>query len=542
VRFGPVPVAEALGALLAHTHRLGPAHVLKKGRRLDAADVAALAEAGRDEVIVARPDADELLEDAVAESLAAAFTQPGSGVRVDGAKTGRSNFFAEAAGVLELDEDLLHAFNRVDEALTIGTLPPFSVVNAGEMVATLKVIPFAVKEEIVAEARATVRGGPALRVHPFRPHRAGLVLTRLPAVKEVLLDKGSEAQRRRVEAFGGELRGEIRCDHEEGAIARSLTTLREGGCDVLLCLGASAIIDRHDVLPAAIEGLGGEIVHFGMPVDPGNLLLVARLGETPVIGVPGCARSLKPSGFDKVLARVLAGLPATPEAIMRMGVGGLLKDFKARPSPRVPVDAPTGQRGAVLLAAGRSQRYGADNKLLQEIGGEAIVRRAARTLLSAGLSPVVVVTGHEAARVGAVLEGLKVERVHNPDFAEGMGTSLAKGIAALQPHGVEAAVVALGDMPWVRPEHVRRLLEAYDPAAHRLVCVPVHGGKRGHPVLWSSRFFEEMKALGGDVGARELLALHAEVVHAVPIDDGAVRVDIDTPEELAQARAEGLPE
>ena len=537
MKFGPVPVDEAEGAILAHTHRAS-GQVWKKGHVLTAGDLAAFRSAGLATLTVARPERGDVPEDEAATRVAEAAR--GEGVRAEVAKTGRVNLYAEASGLLLLDRTALDSLNLVDESITIATLSPFAAVSAGEMVATVKVIPFAVPEDTLDKAVATL-GGPSVELAPFRPCRAGLILTRLPAVKEVLLDRGAEAQRERVRSFGGELVAELRCDHDPDALAAAIRDLVERGCDPILCLGASAIVDRRDVVPAAVETLGGQIDHFGMPMDPGNLLLLGRVEGRTVVGVPGCARSLKPSGFDRVLARVLAGLRPDSIDVMRMGVGGLLHEVHARPSPRQGRrESEDGEPkvAGVLLAAGRSTRMGAANKLLQEVGGEPIVRRAARTLTAAGLDPVVVVVGHEEAAVREALADLRgVTVTPNADFAQGMGTSLAAGIEALADAPVDAAVVALGDMPWVRPEQVRRLVDAYDVPTSKLIAVPVHGEKRGHPVLWSARFFPELARLGGDRGARDLLATYAEHVKAVPIDDAAIHIDIDTPDDLAEARS-----
>ena len=108
--------------------------------------------------------------------------------------------------------------------------------------------------------------------------------------------------------------------------------------DALIAFGASAITDRRDVIPAAIEAIGGRIERFGMPVDPGNLLLLAERHGMPIIGAPGCARSPKENGFDWVLQRVLAGVPIHDADIRAMGVGGLLMEIASRPQPRAPDD------------------------------------------------------------------------------------------------------------------------------------------------------------------------------------------------------------
>src|SRR5262249_47827061 len=183
----------------------------------------------------------------------------------------------------------------------------------------------------------------------------------------------------------------------------------QAGAELVLVFGASAIADRRDVIPAAIEAAGGAVEHFGMPVDPGNLMLIGELAGRPVLGAPGCARSPKENGFDWILARLLAGLPVSRADITGLGVGGLLMEIVTRPQPReAPREAPPPERrriAAIVLAAGRSTRMGS-NKLVAELNGKPLVRIAAEQALASRADPVIVVTGHEPERVEKALAGL----------------------------------------------------------------------------------------------------------------------------------------
>jgi molybdenum cofactor cytidylyltransferase len=256
-----------------------------------------------------------------------------------------------------------------------------------------------------------------------------------------------------------------------------------------------------------------------------------------VLGAPGCARSPKENGFDWVLMRLLAGLPVGREDITGMGVGGLLMEIVTRPQPRETAATEHGKRiAAVVLAAGRSTRMGAVNKLIAEIGGKPLVRIAAEQALASQASPVIVVTGHERDKVEAALEGLSVRFVHNPDFAEGLGTSLKTGIAAV-PANVDGAVVCLGDMPQVDAALIDKLVSAFDPERGALVVVPTIAGRRGNPVIWARRFFPQLMAVSGDVGARHLIGGVAEAVVEVPVEGEAALTDVDTPDALSSAKA-----
>ncbi|CAO3420850.1 NTP transferase domain-containing protein [Azospirillum doebereinerae] len=538
MQFGPVTLDDAEGAILAHSLRRGPVS-FKKGRRLSADDIVALRDLGVASVVAATLGPDDIGEDEAASRVAAAVAGPN--VTVAAAFTGRVNLFATERGLLCLDPARVDAINLLDESVTIATLPDFAPVEPGQMLATIKIIPFAAPASCVEQAERVAAGGgtgsPPLRVAAFRPLSVGLIQTRLPGVKDSVLDKTVAVTRERVEALGGTLIAETRCDHDEAALTDGIRSMPPA--DLLLIAGASAITDRRDVLPAAIERAGGVVEHFGMPVDPGNLLLLARIDAMPVLGLPGCARSPKLNGFDWVLQRVAAGVPPTRADVMRMGVGGLLAEIPSRPLPRsgdVP-EAPRAPRvTALVLAAGRSSRMGATNKLLAEVDGTPLLARAVDAALASQAANVIVVTGHQGERVAAALSGKPVTFVHNPDFAEGLSRSLRAGLAAV-PSESDAVVVCLGDMPRVASGIIDRLIAAYSPAEGRAVCIPTAHGKQGNPVLWDRAFFAEMAALTGDSGAKRLIGRHADRVCEVPVDDAGILYDVDTPELLAQFRA-----
>jgi molybdenum cofactor cytidylyltransferase len=547
MNFGEVPLAEAEGATLVHSVRFGAA-AFKKGRVLSRSDLDAMAAAGLAEVTVVRFDADDVGEDDAAGRIAAAAA--GAGVTAAAPFTGRANLFAEARGILVVDRNRLDRLNLIDEAVTLGTLPPYAVVEPRQMVATVKIIPFAAPARAVGEcATIATAGGKLLRIAPFRSLSIGMIQTRLPGLKESVLDKTREVTAARLDALGCRLAGEQRCAHRTVELAPHIAALI-GDVDMLLIHGASAIADRRDVIPAAIVASGGEIDHFGMPVDPGNLLLLGHIGDKAVLGLPGCARSPKVNGFDWVLQRLVAGLPCGRREIMAMGAGGLLAETPLRGLPRAEADAvaagkpaakvPPGPRiAALLLAAGRSSRMGA-NKMLAEIDGRPMIARTAQRLLSSRARPIVAVLGNDAELVDAALGKLPIERVHNPNFADGMSTSLKRGLAALPPD-IDGAVVCLGDMPLVSGRDLDRLIAAFNPLEGRAIVVPMRHGKRGNPVLWAKRFFPDMAALSGDTGARQLLADYADLVAEIEMDSDGVLIDIDTPEALAELREKVKP-
>jgi molybdenum cofactor cytidylyltransferase len=531
MKFGSVAPKDALGATAVHSIRQADL-VLRKGTLIGPAEVAALERAGVREIVVARLEPGDVSEDRAAADIAAAAA--GAGARVDRAFTGRCNLFAETSGVLVVDKDAVDQLNRIDEAVTIATLPAFKPVVEGEMIATVKIIPFAVaaaaRDAAVAEA---VKAKPVIRVAPYKVRKIGIVSTLLPGLSPKVVDKTLKITAARIQPAGATIVAERRVPHEQTALADAIDEVFKAGAELVIVFGASAIADRRDVIPMAIEAVGGEIEHFGMPVDPGNLMLIGRLKGQAVIGAPGCARSPKENGFDWVLMRLLAGLSVSRADITGMGVGGLLMEIVTRPQPR---SEPAPEKGR-HIAAGRSTRMGAVNKMLAEIGGKPLVRIAAEQALASRAKPVIVVTGHERAQVEAALAGLPVRFVHNARYAGGLGTSLKSGIAAV-PADADGAIVCLGDMPQVDSALIDKLIAAFDPERSALVVVPSIDGRRGNPVIWSRRFFSDLMAIDGDIGARHLIGQYAEAVVEVAVAGDAALTDVDTPEALSIVKAE----
>jgi molybdenum cofactor cytidylyltransferase len=529
MEFDRFALANAEGAVLAHSVKAGD-FVLRKGHRLSSHDLRRLHEAGVETVVAARIGDADVAEDRAAAELAA--LSAGASVEVATAFTGRANLHSTARGLLVVDRERVDRFNRIDEAVTLATLPEHALVDPRQMVATVKIIPFAIPTALMECCRAALAEGPLLRVAPFRPWRARLIQTELPSVAAKVLDKTVRITRDRLATVAGELAGEDRCAHTAAAVAGAVRAAMMAESDMVLIAGASAITDRHDVLPAGIEAAGGTLDHFGMPVDPGNLLLLARLDGRPVLGLPGCCRSPKPNGLDWVLQRLAAGIDVTGRDIMGMGVGGLLSEIPSRPQPREgePRTGST-KAAALVLAAGQSRRMGGPNKLLLEVAGKQMVRHVVEAALASRADPVVVVVGHQQHEVRQALRGLKVRFAPNPDYEGGLSTSLRAGLAALAPD-VTGAVVCLGDMPRVSAGLIDRLIAAFDPVEGRSIVVPTWHGKRGNPVLWSRAFFAEMQIVAGDVGARHLIGEHAGAVVEVEAESDGTLIDIDTPEAL----------
>lgn len=329
MKFGPVPIARAAGAILAHSVAL-PDGRLRKGKSLSPGDLDRLSEAGLTSVIVAEPGPNDVAEDEAAERLARAIVPDPdmAGLRLGQPGTGRVNIHSDGPGLLGIDETGVHRFNSINPSLTVATLPPHARLDDGTLVATVKIITYALASADVRIAEAGVQDGLMRRHRPVR-HSARLIETAVPG--QSLNAKGRAATKARLDRFGVALAPREIVDHRTGPLAAALA---QGNTDLILILTGSATSDPHDVGPEALRAAGGVVTRVGMPVDPGNLLFIGHLQDVPVIGLPGCARSSAHNGADWVLERVICGLEAGSAEIAAMGLGGLLKEPPSRPRPR----------------------------------------------------------------------------------------------------------------------------------------------------------------------------------------------------------------
>lgn len=523
MRFGPLPLDRAQCALLAHSLSV-PGLRLKKAHRLTASDIAALRTAGIETIIGAVLETGDVPEDEAAARLAAALSIDGCEIREPA--TGRVNIHAREAGVFTVDRAVIDAINGIDPALTIATLAPFDAVQAGQMVATVKIIPFAAPETALKSAIDAARAGHAFAVRAFQPRRVAVIQTTLPGVKQGVLDKTARVTRDRLSRSHSILQTELRVPHEGAALADALSNIDPAN-DLVLIFGASALCDWDDVIPAAIRRAGGTVERAGMPVDPGNLLVLGSLAGRTVIGAPGCARSPKPNGFDWVLDRLIADIPVTASDIAAMGVGGLLMEIPVRPQPR-ETTASAEQKivHAAILAAGRSSRMHGPNKLLAEFDGKPLIRRVAEAVLSSHVDATHIVLGHQRDRIAAALDGLDLAFVDNRDYADGLSTSLKAAERAL-PTDVSGLLVVLGDMPGVTANAIDAMLDAFARSGGQAIIRATDAGKRGNPVLLPRALFAEIERIEGDTGARHLVEGTSLPVIDVELGSAA-SLDLDT--------------
>lgn len=530
MKFGNVIVQDAVGSILAHSQRAGSLR-LKKGAIITADTAAALEKAGIHNIVVAQLDDEDVIEDTAATRIAEALAAVGIDARE--ASTGRVNLHASHAGLFCVDKMLVDAINAIDATITLATLADHAAVGVGQMVATIKIIPFAVSADLVEKVCERARSGRVLAVETYRPRLVGLIQSELPTVKDSVLGKTRRITDMRLARSGSKITQELRTRHRADEVAEAIAALIADS-DIIIVFGASAMSDDEDVIPAAIRACDGRVERVGMPVDPGNLLVLGWIDEKPVLGAPGCARSPKENGFDWVLDRLMADVPVNGKDIAGMGVGGLLMEIASRPQPREKTDGPGNITvNAAVLAAGRSSRMEGPNKLLALFDGVPLVRRTVLRTKHSNVSGVSVVSGHQSEKITQALSDLDVNISPNPDFATGLSSSLRSAVLNT-PDNAGGLLVVLGDMPGVTTEDLNRLIKAFEQSGGGSIVRATHNGKRGNPVVLPRTVFPEVLRLEGDTGARHLVERSSVAIVDVEIGSAA-SLDVDTREAMARA-------
>jgi molybdenum cofactor cytidylyltransferase len=482
-----------------------------------------LLDASIDQITVASLDSDDISEDMAAEQIGEALV--GSNMTLSRPVAGRVNLISTANGIFTLNSDKIAAMNAIDEAITLATLPNYARVRKGMLLATIKIIPYGAAQRTVDQV-IKLANKSALALTSFKTQTFDLILTKTEGFKGSLLTKGRKAVQTRVAPLGFTIKSCVTVDHKEDAVSQALIG---SSADIVLLLGASATSDRLDVIPAGLVAAGGKVVRYGMPVDPGNLLVLGQRGEQIVLGLPGCARAPALNGTDWILERLAAGFSVTHEDIAQMGVGGLLKEIPGRILPRSQSPQMSNHVCALLLAAGASRRMAGEDKLLREIDGVPLLRRSAQSLLASSVSDCIVVLAPNSKAHREALDGLPVTIIEAVDASEGMSASIRAGVCAMDAK-TSAVILALADLPDITPNHINQIINAHDKDAERLIVCPINEtNQRGHPVLFDARFFENLSDLSGDRGARDVLCAVPEFVHEIPMD-AAVTLDLDTPQ------------
>ncbi len=539
--FGRLPIDDAEGAILAHAVDAGSGAKLRKGHVLTTRDISRLKSSSVETVLAARLEETDIDENNAAAAIASPLV--GQNVKANAAFTGRANLVSESQGVVRINTDFINRINHLHESITVATVNDYDVVQTDTLLATIKIIPFAVDIKTLEDTLQIIADAPEplVKVTPFKKKKVGVVSTLLAGTKASIVKKSEQILQDRLMQYDNDIDIRLETDHHETPLSEAFAELMADGCELILIFGASAITDRNDVVPLAIRMAGGDVDHFGMPVDPGNLLLLGHKDNVQIVGLPGCTRSPKLNGFDWVLQRLLADLSVTPSDIMDMGTGGLLKEISSRPQPRTKTpDAKMGKSGksiaVLILAAGQSRRMGSENKLLARIENKPMFNLVAEQALKSKATAVYAVTGHEQAMVEEIASDLGIKTFHNPDYKTGLSSSLKTGFRELSD-SFEGILICLADMPFVTASLFDEMIDAFDTEEGRAIIVPAFKGKRGNPVLIGSQFKADILNVTGDIGAKSVIADNEHVVFTIDVDNDSIFKDIDTPEALSLIQA-----
>ncbi len=515
--FGKISVKNSKGNILAHTLNVNNKK-LSKGKIISREDIKLLINSGYETITCAVSDKNDIHEDKIAKLSGKLFSN--NSIIIEEPFTGRANLLAKKSGLLVIDERTINKFNSTSEHITLATLNNYSRINKGDMIATIKIIPFYVNSSVLNKINKIVLNK-AIYIHSFNKKAVGLILTHnnLENIKLNTISKNRITER--LEKLNSYLKVICTCAHDEQLISKHIKNILKQKCDLILILGASAIIDKNDIIPTAIKASNGQIIRFGMPVDPGNLLLIGKIKNVPVIGLPGCARSPSLNGFDWVLERLISDINLSNKDVYEMGVGGLLKTLNKNKSK-----INTYKVSNIILAAGQSKRMSHVNKLLLTIGNKTMIEKVINMACKSIANSNVIVLGHENKELEKFVNKDFIIAKNN-DYKKGLSTSVKKGISAL-PDDCDAAIILLGDMPKITSRLINDLIKAYAPNKNKHIVTPSYNGKRGNPILIGRKFFPDILNLKGDMGAKNILTQNKDVILNLPQKNNSSMIDIDT--------------
>ena len=521
---------KAVGHLSVHAITTANGRI-QKGDIITASQAEMLANSGKQHITCAIKDEGDMHEDEAANYLAHLISADHTRYRT--ARTGRINFTAASLGLLRYDAHLLKQINLVDEGITLALVQHNQLLAAGDMLATLKIIPFFIQKELVEAVAALLTDQPLIRFHPLKRKKTWLIQTKFDHQPDTMFDATASVTENRITSLNSQLIGQSVISHSPSALAHALKEALASNAELVLISGASAIAHRDDVIPSAITASGGRIDHFGLAVDPGNLLMIGHIDHIMIIGMPGCARSPKLNGFDWILQLYMAGIDIDDDELAELAAGGLLTEIASRPLPRALVARKSKMPhvAAILLAAGTSSRMGDINKLTMPVNGIPLVRRVANFIADSSIDSLTVIIGHQAEQVVSALDGIKARFLFNPEFGTGQASSVRCAVQNL-PEDATDMMVFLGDMPFIDSDVINQLVQhhlALDDRWSR-ISLPSVAGQRGNPVIWGQSFFDEISELTGDTGARPLFNSYPSALNIIEFNNPNLLLDADTDE------------
>ena len=524
---------DSIGAVLAQTYNL-PSKIISKGTFVTNEFVGYFKIGNVKTILCAVPEEGDIHEDEAAKAISSAIDK--NHIYADKASTGRVNFKSQSLCLVRYDRDFIKEVNLVDESIAFSIVEHNQLLAEGDLIATLKIIPFFMQKKYVDRVIKMLAKDELFKIHNLKKKEVTLIQTCFEWQKKSIFTATSNVTKARLEALGCSLKKEKLINHDYDTLCAIIRSSVKNDPEILLISGASAITDRSDYIPKAILSEGGELIQYGLAVDPGNLLLIGKVGKTTVIGMPGCARSPKLNGFDWVLQLLMADIPINREELADMGAGGLLMEIASRPLPRALAKSVSkGEKKVmgVILAAGNSTRMGRENKLLRNIGNAPLIRNTAIEMLKSDLDSCSIVLGYQSDKVADVIKDLNVNLILNPLWKEGQASSLRAAINTLDSTYSDLLIM-LGDLPGIKSSHINSIIEEHLITDNRKskITIPSFKGQKGNPVIWGRSFFHDLSNLEGDVGGRNLFSEHPAAINILEMDDPWVVKDADTPEDF----------
>lgn len=324
-----IKVQDAIGLALCHDitemNEGFKGVAFKRGHIITEGDISHMLAIGKQHIFVWEENAGEIHEDECARRMA--IMAPVEGAHYTEPAEGKVLLIADQPGMLRVNRQLLSQINAIGD-ITICTLPDHYPVEAGARLASMRIVPLVTKEEQILEAEQLCKGEKLLDLRPYQHKKVGVIITGSEIYHGYIQDKFAPVIRTKLNQYPSHIVGITICDDNLDSIVDAAKKHLQNGADFLIFTGGMSV-DPDDLTPSAIRQLGADIVSYGVPSQPGNMTLVAYLGDIPILGVPGAAIKLPTTVFDVLLPQIFAGEKITAEELRTLAEGGLCQMCKS---------------------------------------------------------------------------------------------------------------------------------------------------------------------------------------------------------------------